>query len=84
MAALAHLFRGKKDPDNHFDPYQDDMGERLSVDALLSIREIEDTLIGLGHLSESDRYKVPEYLTEEWIEAVGEHEARRGEQTFTT
>ena len=59
------------------DPYESIVGEKMDVEALLIIRELEDFWIDGRVISEEDREPVPEYLREEWIAKFGLHEELR-------
>jgi hypothetical protein len=49
-----------------FDSYFAMFGVRMTLPDLLEIRENEDYMIELEHISEEDRVPVPAYLVEEW------------------
>jgi hypothetical protein len=57
--------------------YETIMGEKMDVESLLIIRELEDFWIDGRVITEADREPVPDYLREEWIAAVGPMEERR-------
>lgn len=63
------------------DPYESIMGEKMDVEALLIMRELEDFWIDGRVISEADREPVPDYLREEWIAMVGLYEERRNRDT---
>lgn len=72
------FFRSRQNEQEvEYDPYLETFGERLDVESLLSIRDMEDTLIDLGHLSDTDRHPVPGYLVDEWHALTGPNESFR-------
>ncbi len=60
-----------------FDSYAEVFGERMTVEALLGIRAMEDVLVDFGHMHETEREAVPPYLQEEWQRLVGPKEELR-------
>jgi len=76
--SVMELFRRKQQSRSaEQDFYETIMGEKMDVESLLIIRELEDFWIDGHVISEVDREPVPEYLREEWIAAVGPMEERR-------
>lgn len=75
---VVELFRRKKHVENNeFDPYEDVFGVKMDVESLLYMRDLEDFWIELGHITEEERYPVPDYLREEWVRVVGVDEGNR-------
>ena len=75
---VMELFRRRSSiPEVEYDQYEAVMGSKLDVESLLHMRDLEDFWIELGHMTEEERYPVPEYLSEEWTATVGVGEANR-------
>ncbi len=80
---VIEFLRGRHDENSieYFDSYAEVFDERMDVDALLAIREMEDTWIDLGHISDAEREKVPPYLLDRWNALYGPDEERRPHAT---
>ena len=57
-------------PDEPFDSYFAMFGERMTMPDLLDIRETEDYLIELEHITEENRVPIPAYLALAWEEHI--------------
>jgi hypothetical protein len=52
----------------YHDSYFETFGVRMTLEDLIDIRELEDELIELEHITEDSRYPVPPYLVSEWAD----------------
>ena len=75
---LVELFRQKKQiSEEKYDEWVYDYGVKMEVEDLLEMRDLEDYWIERGLSTEEERYPVPEYLREEWVQSFGVNEENR-------